>query len=235
MLPFFPLCFVFVAAAVFALPERTLRYLPQAWLVAFELLTVLVTRPLEENGAAREYNLVSDTLRLTTPADRVFDLKGETVFRRRCIYHVFEPLTLVRIHRRLITEPFAQRCVSSRARVIAIEDGHLNSDLRDWLQARYLPVTRDLRVAGSFLSNHGAGRPIEFEITIPAQYEVISRRGNIGGLLDGEPLTKKRFLAAGEHQFVPDSNENVFACLWARAVEKHFDPFRLKNFEIRKG
>lgn len=235
MLPFFPLCFVFVAAAVFALPDHVLRYLPQAWLAVFELLTVIVTRPLEANGAGREYNLLADTLRLTAPADAVFDLKGETVFRRRCVYHVFEPLTLVRIHRRLITEPFVQRCISSRTCVIAIEDGHLTGDLRDWLQTRYLPVTRDLRVAGSFLASEGTGRPIVFQITIPAEYEVISPRGAVGGLLDGAPLKKKRFLVAGQHQFVPDSSGNALAILWARAAEKGFDPFRLRNFEVRKG
>ncbi|HEY2711998.1 MAG TPA: glycosyltransferase family 39 protein [Chthoniobacterales bacterium] len=235
MLPFFPLCFVFVAAAVFALPDRVLRSLPQAWLVVFELLTVIVTRPLEANGAGREYNLIADTLRLTTPADPVFDLKGETVFRRRCVYHVFEPLTLVRIHRRLITEPFAERCISSHTCVIAIEDGHLTGELRDWLQTRYLPVTRDLRVAGSFLAGNGAGRPIVFQITIPAEYEIISPRGAVDGLLDGEPLKKRRFLTAGEHRFVPDTNGNALAVLWARAVEKGFDPFRLRNFEVRKG
>ena len=69
----------------------------------------------------------------------------------------------------------------------------------------------------------------EFNIVIPAPYEIIARAGSISGTLDGQPYLGPRFLDSGPHTFVQTSDEIGLALLWSQATARHFTPFNYSH------
>jgi hypothetical protein len=80
-------------------------------------------------------------------------------------------------------------------------------------------------VAGVALKNSAGLHRFDFEIVIPASYQIISNRSSVSGTLDGTPIDGGRFLAAGPHTFEPASSEENLIALWTQAVHRHFMPF----------
>ena len=214
-LPFHPLAFVFYTAALLVFSEwlvqqRTFlggifrRWPVPALVAAIELVFVFTNRPLTFDGTKRETNVLRAILRLTNPSDYVFDCKGETVFRRRCFYYVLEPFTLVRMQRHLIVNDIARRCVATGTCVAVIDFGQITFTTRKFLLATYLPVTRDVRVAGCILKPPPfPGSPITFNTVIPASYRIVSAEGTATGMLDGSAMDAARFLAPGKPVLSP--------------------------------
>jgi hypothetical protein len=247
-LPYHPLAFVFCAAALLAISHRLdtynlavtqiLRRLPVPAFVALLFLAVsLGTKPFWKDTAKIETNLLRSVLTLTNPGDYVFDCKGETVFRQRCCRSVLETITLKRIRRRTIPENIARRCVETRT-CVAVMGDRTPSDTRIFVRRNYLPVERnvvqsnyfpvdhELRVAGEFLKPaQPKSSRMDFNVVIPARYEIIAPDGHVTGLLDGTPYEGARFLEPGKHTFVQTSGGQNLALLWAQAADRHFTPF----------
>jgi hypothetical protein len=90
----------------------------------------------------------------------------------------------------------------------------------------YLPLDREVRVAGEFLaSTEPRSSRIDFDVVIPARYEIIAEEGQVTGLLDGIPYDGARFLKTGKHSFVETSAARHLVLLWAQAADRHFTPF----------
>jgi hypothetical protein len=159
-LPFFPLLAVICVAVLFKVSEKLReRGLMPYFLQSFSLpgivatlimLVDLVPRLPTTNEAASEVNLVRDVLALTNPDDYVFDCKGETVFRQRCVRYVFETITLGRIERGEIAYDI-RRCLETHTRV-AVIGGEIPKDDETFIDLNYLPVGHDVRVAGRLLN-----------------------------------------------------------------------------------
>src|SRR5437667_2505401 len=106
-LPFYPLAFVICTGAVLTISDRWTRNrnIAEIWRVmpvpamfgVCELLVALFVHPFWENNAKLESDLLRATLKLTEPADLVFDRRGEMVFRQRCFYTIIETFTEERI------------------------------------------------------------------------------------------------------------------------------------------
>src|SRR5262249_57605234 len=62
-------------------------------------------------------------------------------------------------------------------------------------------------------------------VAIGDGYESIGRDGRARGLLDAPPAEGGRFLAVGEHSFVPAEPGPPLAVLWAQAADRHFTNF----------
>jgi hypothetical protein len=171
--------------------------------------------------------LLHNVLALTQPADYVFDCKGETVFRQRCVWPVFETITKSAIQRGILIDNTPQRCVETHTCVTATTlIKRLPRDTRRFVKRHYLPVGHNLRIAGEELKPSATNpRRCEFDITIPAVYEIISASENVSGILDGIPYNGARFLAAGPHNFESASPSRSLILLWAQAVARHFTPF----------
>ena len=90
----------------------------------------------------------------------------------------------------------------------------------------FIPIGH-LLIAGRFLPASGtvANHSGEFEIAIPAHYALVSESGDIQGLVDGEPYTGPRELAAGRHTFSLSFKGPRAAVVWAKAVQRRFSPF----------
>ena len=234
-LPFYPLLFVFVSGALFALTawfensgSIVSQFSPAAWLAAsiavFEFIFLLSTRPSWTNRAEAQIDLVRDVLALTGPNDYVFDCKSETIFRPRCTRLVMEKITRERIKRGLMADDVAQRCVETRTCVATIGD-HISENAGAFMQRNYLPVTELLRVAGVRLAPTSLQQTINFEVIIPASYQIIAPDTKVTGLLDGTPYEGARFLGAGKHTFAQTSTAHELVALWSQAVDRHYSPF----------
>jgi hypothetical protein len=245
-LPYHPLAFLFVTAAVIAFSDNAkflstlsprLRRLPLPGYVAgVVFLVTLLAQPFWIDGAKAETNLLRDVLRLTEPGDYIFDCKGETIFRRRCFRPVLEPITFERIQRNLIVDDAAERCVETQTCVAASVSGaggRLPWGARRFVMKNYLPVRKWVRVVGGYLEK-SAAQPgaLEFQSVIPTSYEIIARDGGVRGILDGTVYSGARFLSPGRHLFIPATSTGTLAFLWARAVDLHYSPFDLVPTEV---
>ncbi len=234
-LPLFPLVALVCVALLFKLSDKLMeqRFMSRL-LVRFPLPATaaclmmvfdLGLRLPVTNEADKQVARVRDVLALTNPDDSVFDCKGETVFRPRSVRCVFETLTMGRFQRGEIADELKGQAPESRARVAVIGGELPEYDVR-FIEANYLPVDHGLMVAGSRLNPPSTvDGTIRFHIAIPDRYEIITPDRPAGGLLDGTPSQGSRFLAVGEHTFVPAAPGPPLAVLWAQAVDRHFTNF----------
>ncbi len=235
-LPLYPLAAVCVSALILHLSERFRRpavftgwpwkYIPGPAWCALALVVLLLGRPsFWTNGAGREIRLLRDVLALTQPADKVLDTKGETVFRSRCVYPVMETLTRERLQAGLMSCNIGLSCVTTRTCLATIRD---RSSMPIWgfVRQHYLPVGDELRVAGAYpRALPGRLNTVEFEVAIPALYEIVAANARIAGDLDGVAYTGARYLSAGSHVFYERSRLGRFCLIWAPAAERHFLPW----------
>jgi hypothetical protein len=236
--PFYPLAAVLCSGALLAAstklisfkwnPGQILRRVPvPAFLAVGEILVLIAMQPIWKDKTKRETDLLRNVLTLLKPGDYVLDCKGETVFRQRGVRAVYETITKSAIRRGLILDNAPQRCVETHTCVVAtILIKTFPRDTSRFVKGNYLTVTNNLRIAGKELKASATNpRRCEFEVTIPASYEIISPKENVSGTLDGIPYKGARFLAAGSHTFESTSPSRGLVLLWAQAVDRHFTPF----------
>jgi hypothetical protein len=234
-LPYHPLAFVFYSAAALLVSNYFVRqrwplgalfkHVPlPAFIAAGEIVAIIILHPFWIDGGKNETNLLRATLTLTSPGDYVLDEKGETVFRQRCFGPIWEPFVMERIRRGLMIDNAAKNCIEKRA-CVATKRKDMSSAATRFVEQNFLPVGNGLWVAGGSLKRSQEDpKRFDFNVVIPAQYEITAREGAVTGLLDGTPYTGARFLAPGKHSFVQTSSESTLAFLWAQAVDRHFVP-----------
>jgi len=241
-LPYHPLAFALYSPVILAISGfwlepnlrlgRIFRRVPlPAFVAAIEFLIAFFAHPFWLNGAKSETDLLRATLKLTSRADFVLDEKGETVFRQRCFAPIWEPCVMERIRRGLMADNAAQRCVETRT-CVAVTGTEMSPVAAKFALEHYLPVGNRLRVAGVILQ-HAADdeRRSDFEVAIPAVYQVITPTGEASGFLDGKPYTGSQFLVAGKHSFLRSSAETEMALFWAQARDRGFTPFSRSGLE----
>ncbi len=207
------------------MPRLLLQFPLQAIAACLVMILDLALRIPVTNDAAKEVNRVRDVLALTNPDDSVFDCKGETVFRKRSVRYVLETLTVDRIERGEIADELEEQSPEARARVAVISD-EMPENGEKFLEANYLTVGHGVMVAGSRLNAAStADGTVRFHVAIPDRYEIITPDRPAPGLLDGIPAEGGRFLAVGEHSFVPAEPGPPLAVLWAQAVDRQFTNF----------
>jgi hypothetical protein len=193
-----------------------------------EVIVLLAMQPIWKDRTRPETNLLHDVLKLVKPADYVLDCKGETVFRQRCDRTVFETLTDSGIRRGLIVDNAPQRCVETHTCVVATTlIRRFPRDTRRFIKRNYLPLTPTLRVAGEELKSSPRDPTMcEFQVAVPATYEIISPEKRVSGTLDGTTYKGPRFLGPGPHTFESASTSYHFTLVWSRAVTRHLGPFK---------
>jgi len=196
-----------------------------AFVIAAELLVGVAIEPFWIDGTKSETALLRDVLTVSDPGDYVFDNKGETVFRRRCFRPVLETLTLERIRRGLLLDDAARTCVEKRV-CVAVLPRHAWLPSYAFIEQNYLPVADRLRIAGTILKPSTANsKRCDFDVAIPASYEIVAADNAVSGELDGTPYTGARFLLTGRHWFESASPVTRVALLWAQAADRNFTPF----------
>ena len=228
MLPVFPLLAIMLTGLMVGpwLSERG----PAGWVLpavaAVEIALVLLNPRVRLGEARTTSALMADTLRLVPPGTPVLDPKGETVFRPRPVFWVFESLTRERLRRGLIADDFADSLVRTHTCVVVGYDDYLPPATRRWVRQHYLPVATyqpggELQVAGARLDPRGT----VFEVGIETTYVLVGASGIPSGVLDDRPFDGPRTLSPGLHTFRAAAGEDRVALIWARAAEQGFSPF----------
>lgn len=176
--------------------------------------------------AAEHRGLLVETFRLTKAGERVMDLQGEAVFRRRPAPDLLDATSRRLMARGLAADTIPERLVESRVCVATADNDRWPTRARLFLMKNYLPVGR-LRVAGCFLTAPATATDVArvFDVQVPASYVIVGENGPVAGTLDGQPLAGPVFLKAGRHAFRPATPIGRLALFWAPALERGFSPF----------
>lgn len=221
-LPIMPLFAISLAAfAVERMPERA-SLMALAGLALIFLVTTAYYAKWLRNGTREEITMIHQVLGLTRPREPLMDFKGETIYRRRPYYFIFEKIGRGAMRRGLLRDTIADAVVRERCYVAQADGEFWPQRARAFLNANFLDVGR-LRVAGQWIGNSGT-----FTIAIPGPYAILDKHGHAVGALDGTPYTGPRQLAAGTHQFAAAKSEPHLV-LWAPAFERGYSPFHPKD------
>jgi len=173
-----------------------------------------------------EFNtMMNQVLHLTRPGEPLMDYKGETIYRRRPYYFIFEVIGRAELERGLIPDTIARDMINTRCHVAQADGKFWPPDGKRFLLAHYIDLGR-LRASGNWIGENGA-----FEVAIPGRYVVLDRNGHAQGTLDGVPYRGAVELAPGMHHFTRANSEAV-VWLWAPAFERGFSPFHLRDREF---
>lgn len=204
------------------------RFSPDKFLIfvsAFEIIVILFIAHPWVNQTKETVNNLSEVIKLTDRDDRVIDQKGETIFRPRLYYYILETFTRQRFLRGLIPDNIIEQLINKRCCVSTNEISRFPPDTRKFLWENYVSVGY-LRVAGKMLEPSTEKRHIfKFNVRIPASYVIAGKDRAIKGVLDNSPYTGARFLEAGDHEFISDTDVNEIALIWAKASKRGFSPF----------
>jgi hypothetical protein len=193
-----------------------------AALIAMDVVVIGYGSEWLANPPAMQIEMVRQTLQLTRPGDMVMDLKGETIYRQRPYYFVFEKITRDAIHAGLLPDRMAEAVVSHSCHVAQADSSSFPPRSREFLNENFLLVGL-LRASGQWLRADGT-----FTIAIPGDYVMLDRKGECRGMLGGAPYSGPQYLAAGAHRFLAHRAGRV-ACLWAPAYQRGFSPFHLRH------
>ncbi|MDI3262445.1 MAG: hypothetical protein QJR11_06520 [Fulvimonas sp.] len=163
-------------------------------------------------------------LQITTPADTVIDAKGESIFRQRPTWLVFEGITRYRIRRGLLPDDTVAQIVA-HGTPVAIDANLMPADA--WFVIRhYLPIGQRLRLLGQLLP---AGSQVTVDIAVPADYAAVRADGRRLWLrVDDGPARQRFHLSAGPHRLaIVGEAGGVSALVWADALDRGLDPARL--------
>ena len=166
--------------------------------------------------------IISDALKLTHPGETVLDAKGQTIYRPRPFYYVFEQITREKVERGELRDDAPERLTANRTPVV-VASYWLAPATGQFVSQNYVPVGSVL-VLGKKIFPDNDGH-VEFDVVIPAKYTIIGANGLVSGTLDGIRLNGSRNLSPGPHDLVlAVPNAPVFV-IWLRALERGFSPF----------
>ncbi len=234
--PIFPLVFVLLTGALLGLPtefamrstiRRIFEAVPVPAFVALaEFLFLLAGHPFLKASRNSESELLRQVLALTTTDDWVLDPKGETIFRKRTSPLIMERITSKVVQRGILIDDAPQRCLETRTCVVAaMAPRTFSAATREFVQRNYLPVSGTLRIAGArLIASPANSSHYDFNVGIPASYQIISAGAPAAGTLDGLAYNGAIFLQPGRHTFDTSLPSANLVCLWSRAVERHFRP-----------
>ena len=217
MLPMMPIAMIFVVSAI----DRRLLVLAGVAIVFVAALTYYAERFVNRNDEF--ITAMNQVLRLTHPGDLIMDIKGETIYRRRPYYYIFERITDEATRKGLLPDRVPEAVIASRCYVAQADGPQFPPRARRFLNEHFMDLGR-LRGAGQWVADDGS-----FSIAVPGPYVIVREIGHAAGSLDGSLYTGARELAAGRHRFERATRGERVAVLWAKAFERGFSPFHLQD------
>ncbi len=191
--------------------SRVGRALPVAVFAAATLAAVVYARPWSSPDSSRA-SVVDAVAGLTDGDDFVFDLKGETVFRKRPVRTIYESVGRALTVNGTIPDRGPEEIVAHRCCVAVSDATFIPPRTRDFLNRHFIDRGA-LRVCGS-VARGGA-----FTIAVPQVYAVIARHPS-RVTIDGVPYRGPRFLTAGRHVIggQPATGNGQLTVIWWRAA-----------------
>lgn len=222
-LPILPLFAIFAAAFL----ERTRHAVPLLAATA-ALCLILVWHYAEHfrDATTEDYTMVRQVLGVSRPGEWLMDIKGETIFRPRPYYFIFELITRTAMEHGLIRDTIPEALVAKQCHIVQADGPFLPDRGAEFMRQNYIDLGR-LRASGQWLAPDGS-----FTIAVPGEYVVLTQFGRAIGKLDGVPQTGPRMLAPGRHRFEHAIATERLAVLWAPAFERGYSPFHLRDLDF---
>ncbi|HSP15890.1 MAG TPA: glycosyltransferase family 39 protein [Thermoanaerobaculia bacterium] len=226
MLPMMPIGAIFAVSVIDRLDDR---------LIVRTATAVALIVPLYyyanrfENRTDAFVTMMNQVLRLTRPDEPIMDFKGETIYRRRPYYYIFEAITHEAMEKNLLPDRVPEAVIAARCYVAQADGSIFPPRARAFLNANFMDLGR-LRAAGQWIAADGT-----FSIAVPGRYVIIDEIGEAIGSLDGSIYEGSQEMTAGPHRFQRAKTDERLAVLWAPAFERGFSPFHLqdRNFRYR--
>ena len=202
-----------------ALPRLEARAAPPALFLAVLAFQLYNTGALKSaNSLQKSY--IDRILGLGGENGYVMDAKGESVFARRPFYYALELLAMRRIASGEIPDEIPARMRSTATKLLLLWfPYHFSPVDLAFFHENYLPLGGqfpDLYAAGKIVGVPGG--KAEFEIAIPASYEVSCQGGGDIQIDESSSAGKERFLAAGRHSVSVPAGCRAVRLLWDRAA-----------------
>ena len=211
-LPLMPLAAIF-ASALLVRARRPLHAIAATAAVFVAALWYYGDR--FANKTAWHTTMMDQVLRLSKPGEPLIDHKGETIYRPRPFYFIFENITRAQIARGIIKDTLAEDVVRTRTYVAQADGAMWPPRARAFLSQNFVNLGR-LRAAGQWLRDDG-----RFTIAIPGEYLVISERGVVSA---------PRMYEAGAYRY--HGRRERLAVVWAPAIRRGHSPFHLRDTEF---
>jgi hypothetical protein len=200
-------------------------FLPPLLIVCWQLASIVQTHPPLKPTNQKNVQIIADTLSLTHRGETVLDAKGQTIYRARASYYVFEQLTRERVQRGELLDDAPKRLIATRTPVV-VESNWLTRTTEKFINQNYISVG-SVRVLGMRIPL--SVRHIQFEVAIPEKYTIVGMNGQVSGALDGTEIAGPRDLTAGIHDLDLSSPEDSVAIVWSRAIDRGYSPFGPAN------
>jgi hypothetical protein len=224
MLPIMPLVMLSVTGAIVA--RSSSRVVPvMATLGLLMVGSIYYYGDRLRDRTEEQITMIRQVLGVTRPGELLMDYKGETIYRRRPSYYIFELITRRAMMQQLIPDTVFEDVVAARCYVAQADGPFWPPRSAALLSANFMDLGR-IRAAGQWLRDDGS-----FTIAIPGPYTLLEHDGQAHGTLDGQPFTARRQLTAGPHRFEKTHGDRI-AVLWAPAVERGYSPFHLRDREF---
>ncbi len=227
-LPFLPILILVLTCPLVSIGEwievktPLPAFLLPATVAVWQLAGMMGARPPLKPTNQTNFAIISDVLRLTHPGETVLDAKGQSIFRPRPFYYVFEQITREKVERGELADDAPDRLTADRTPVI-VSSHWLTSATGRFVSENYI-AAGSVMVLGKKLFPGKDGH-VEFDVVIPAKYAMISANGFVSGLLDGIKLNGSRDLSPGPHKLDLAVPAEPAFLVWSRALEKGFSPF----------
>ena len=218
-----PIVAIFFAAAIDRVDIRLPLYIATCFV--FTGLIWYYTHGFDD-GVTEHVTLMRQVLGVSRPGEPLLDLKGETIYRPRPYYYIFEFITRRLMRGGIIADTIPEDVVRANCYVVQADGPFLPSRGRAFLRENFIDLGR-LRAAGQWLEDDGS-----FSTAIPGSYVILNANGQATGDLDGLPYRGERMLAPGRHTFVTTGQTEPLAFLWAPAFIRGYSPFHLRDREF---
>ena len=174
------------------------------------------------DGLREQRELLRDTLKLTRPGDFLMDRKGETIFRRRPVYLVYQHATVRAIEEGRLSDPDPEMLTKTGTAVVIGESMGLTDAMRKFIGKNYIPVGEGrLRVAGRSLLFYEEGGHLAARapMIVPGEYMVL------GG---DNVLRQTRVRQPGWHDVDLGGRSDPASLFWKPAWDAGFRPLEEK-------
>jgi hypothetical protein len=221
-LPVMPVAAILLAAAIARRPHALSRFVAICFFFA---VAIGVYAHWFRNETDEQITMMRQVLGVSRRGEPLMDYKGETIYRRRPYYYIFENITRSAIRAGRIRDTVFEDVVRARCYVAQADGPFWPPHSRGLMIVNFIDLGR-LRAAGQWISTDGT-----FSVAIPGDYAILGEGGHAAGTLDGVPYSRPRHLDAGPHRFVSTTGERL-AFLWAPAFARGYSPFHLRDREF---
>lgn len=230
LIPFFPVFVTGLMPLVIDGAERLARRFPVfpapvalATFVAIALAAESLNVRTDRTASTIEHS--ADLLKLSEPADYVMDLKGETIFRRRPFFYIFEGVGIARARRHLLPDEIPEAMIRTKTCITTRDNYRYTSPrARVFFDENYLEVGSQLRVLGHAMTPAAGSPRFRFDVVIPEWFAFLAQGKIVQGQIDGRPCEGTAFLSAGTHEFLAAKRVPTIDFVWLQAVDRGFRP-----------